>query len=171
VPPRYDDLWTGAKGFYKVEPVVADGGEVVLHAPHITRIAAMHPGLDELGYHCRDYYLAQWERFRDHPRGELAHSTHLYGAGTFDEVNGERPRVHVTLATGISELVTRRAILEYLDPATVDVAAWEADPEALVVPDAGEVLYRLRSTGDEWASNAGPTPARTAPSALRQDPR
>ena len=33
----------------------------------------------------------------------------------------------------------------YLDPASVDLAAWEADPDALVVPDAGEVLYRLRS--------------------------
>lgn len=144
VPRRYDDLWTGAKGFYKVEPIVADGGEVVLYAPHITQIAAMHPALEDLGYHCRDYFLAQWDRFRDQPRGELAHSTHLYGAGTFDPVRGERPRVHVTLATGIPEPVTRRANLGYLDPAIVDIAAWEADPEALVVSDAGEVLYRLR---------------------------
>ena len=46
IPARYPDLWTGAKGFYKVEPVVADGGEVVLYAPHITEIAAMHPRLE-----------------------------------------------------------------------------------------------------------------------------
>jgi len=144
VAPRYDDLWTGAKGFYKVEPVVADGGEVVLHAPHITRIAAMHPALDELGYHCRDYFLAHWDEYRDHPRGELAHSTHLYGAGTWDPVEGERPRVHVVLATGIPEAVTHRANLGYRDPATVDPADWASDPDALVVPDAGEVLYRLR---------------------------
>ena len=25
VPAKYDDMWTGAKGFYKVEPIVADG--------------------------------------------------------------------------------------------------------------------------------------------------
>ena len=37
VPAMYDDIWTGAKGFYKVEPVVADGGQVILYAPHITR--------------------------------------------------------------------------------------------------------------------------------------
>ena len=43
VAPRYADLWTGAKGFYKVEPVVADGGEVILYAPHITQIAADPP--------------------------------------------------------------------------------------------------------------------------------
>ena len=144
VPTRYDDLWTGAKGFYKVEPVVADDGEVVLYAPHITEIAAMHPGLDALGYHCRDYFLAQWDRFRDHPRGELAHSTHLYGAGTYDPATRiERPRVRVTLATGIAEAVVREANLGYLDPARVDPAGWHDDPEALVVPDAGEVLYRL----------------------------
>lgn len=145
VPRRYDDLWTGAKGFYKVEPIVADGGEVVIHAPHITQIAAMHPDIDELGYHCRDYFLAQWNRFEGHPRGEIAHSTHLYGAGTYDPNTGtETPRATVTLATGIPEAVTRRANLQYLDPASIDIEAWAADPDTLVVPDAGEVLYRLR---------------------------
>jgi nickel-dependent lactate racemase len=145
VPRRYDDLWTGAKGFYKVEPIVADGGEVVIHAPHITQIAAMHPAIEELGYHCRDYFLAQWDRFRHHPRGEIAHSTHLYGAGTYDPATGEEvPRARVTLATGIPESVTRRANLGYLDPDSIDVEAWAADPGTLVVPDAGEVLYRLR---------------------------
>jgi lactate racemase len=144
VAPRYADLWTGAKGFYKVEPVVADGGEVVLYAPHITQIAAMHPGQQDLGYHCRDYFLAHWDEYKDHPRGELAHSTHLYGAGSYDPVHGERQRVRVTLATGIPEDVVRRANLGYLDPASVDVDRWTDDPGALVVPDAGEVLYRVR---------------------------
>jgi nickel-dependent lactate racemase len=145
VAPRYADLWTGAKGFYKVEPVVADGGEVVLYAPHIAQIAAMHPDQEGLGYHCRDYFLAHWDQYEDHPRGELAHSTHLYGAGTYDPVHGERQRVRVTLATGIPEEVVRRANLGYLDPDAVDVDRWAADPDALVVPDAGEVLYRLRT--------------------------
>ncbi len=143
VPARYDDLWTGAKGFYKVEPVVADGGEVVLYAPHIREIAPMHPGLDDLGYHCRDFFLANWDRYRDHPRGELAHATHLYGAGTFDPVHGERARVRVTLATGIPESVAHHVNLGYRDPTTVDVADWADDPDALVVADAGEVLFRL----------------------------
>ncbi len=143
VPHRYADLWTGAKGFYKVEPVVADGGEVVLYAPHITEIAAMHPALMDIGYHCRDYFLADWERYRHYPRGDLAHSTHLFGAGTYDPVHGERERVRVTLATGIPEAVVSRANLAYLDPAGIEIDDWQADPLALVVPDAGEVLYRL----------------------------
>jgi hypothetical protein len=88
--------------------------------------------------------LAHWDEYRDHPRGELAHSTHLFGAGTYDAEHGERRRVRVTLATGIPEKVVRRVNLGYLDPAAVDIAGWEADPTALVVKDAGEVLYRLR---------------------------
>ena len=144
VPERYDDLWTGAKGFYKVEPVVADGGEVVLYAPHIRQVSAMHPQVSAIGYHCRDYFLAQWDRFADVPRGDLAHATHLRGTGTYDPATGESCRVRVTLATGIPEAEVRAVSLGYLDPAAVDVAAWAADPGTLVVPDAGEVLYRLR---------------------------
>lgn len=144
VSPRYPDLWTGAKGFYKVEPIVADGGEVILYAPHIREISAVHPALMDIGYHCRDFFLAQWDRYRHYPRGELAHATHLFGAGTYDLQRGEHQRVRVTLATGIPEDVVIRANLRYLDPAVVDVEAWSSDPDTLVVPDAGEVLYRLR---------------------------
>ena len=121
IPERYPDLWTGAKGFYKVEPVVADGGEVVLYAPHITEIAAMHPRLTDIGYHCRDFFLAQWDRYRDVPLGELAHSTHLFGAGTYDREKGEHQRVHVSLATGIPEAVVRHANLGYVAPESVDL--------------------------------------------------
>ena len=144
IPARYPDLWTGAKGFYKVEPVVADGGEVVLYAPHIREIAAMHPRIGEIGYHCRDFILAQWDRYRGVPAGELAHSTHLFGAGTYDHETGEHQRVRVTLATGIPEEVVRSANLGYLAPDAVDRDGWASDPGTLVVPDAGEVLYRLR---------------------------
>jgi nickel-dependent lactate racemase len=144
IPEKYDDMWTAAKGFYKLEPVVADGGEVVVYAPHITRISAMHPEIEEIGYHCRDWFLGQWERYRHLHWGVLAHSTHLRGAGTWDPVQGERCRVRVTLATGIPEDVVRRAALDYLDPASVDVEACRADGETFVVPEAGEVLFRLR---------------------------
>jgi lactate racemase len=144
MPEKYDDIWTAAKGFYKLEPVVADGGEVILYAPHVTEISAMHPEINEIGYHCRDYFVKQWDRFKHLHWGVLAHSTHLRGAGTWDEAEGERLRVKVTLATGIPEDVVRRANLDYLDPREVDVAAFEADPDTLVVPQAGEVLFRLR---------------------------
>jgi nickel-dependent lactate racemase len=145
VPEMYDDVWTGAKGFYKLEPVVADGGEVILYAPHITEFSVTHREIAEIGYHCRDYSTAQWDRFRHLHWGVLAHSTHLRGAGTYDAATGvEELRVQVTLATGIPEAACHAANLGYLDPATVDVAAYEADPGTLVVPRAGEVLFRLR---------------------------
>ncbi|MGN6754411.1 MAG: lactate racemase domain-containing protein [Intrasporangium sp.] len=145
IPRMYEDIWTGAKGFYKLEPVVADGGEVILYAPHITQISAMHPEINEIGYHCRDYFVKQWDRFKHVHWGTLAHSTHLRGAGGYDAETGEeRLRVQVTLATGIPEEVCRAANLGYRDPASIDVAAAEADPDVFVVPRAGEVLFRLR---------------------------
>src|SRR5947209_19808118 len=104
----------------------------------------MHPEIAEIGYHCRDYFVQQWDRFRHLHWGVLAPSTRLRGAGTYDPEAGERFRVRVTLATGIPEDVVRRANLGYLDPASVDVAALLADPGTFVVPDAGEVLFRLR---------------------------
>lgn len=144
IPTKYDDMWTAAKGFYKVEPITAAGGQVVIYAPHITSIAEMHPEIEEIGYHTRDYFVRQWDRFKHLHWGVLAHSTHLRGAGTYDKEFGERCRVTVTLATGIPEDRVRAANLDYLDPAAVDIDAWRSDPDAFVVPDAGEILFRLR---------------------------
>jgi nickel-dependent lactate racemase len=144
IPRKYDDIWTAAKGFYKLEPVVADDGEVILYAPHITQVAVTHPEILDVGYHCRDYFVKQWGTYRHLPWSVLAHSTHLRGAGTYDERTGERCRVRVTLATSIPEDVVRAVSLDYLDPSQVDIAAFEADPATFVVRDAGEILFRLR---------------------------
>ena len=145
IPTMYEDIWTGAKGFYKLEPAVADGGEVILYAPHITEISTSHPEINEIGYHCRDYFVKQWDRFKHIHWGTLAHSTHLRGAGTYDAETGEeRLRVKVTLATRIPEEVCLAANLGYLDPDSVDLAAAEADDETFLVPNAGETLFRLR---------------------------
>lgn len=145
MPSMYDDLWTAAKGVYKTEPIVADGGEVVIYAPHVREVSHVHGRLlDEIGYHCRDYFLAGWERFRDYPGGILAHSTHVTGLGTFDAATGiEAPRIRVTLATGIPRERCERINLGYRDPASIDAAAWAREPGTLVVPRAGEQLYRL----------------------------
>jgi nickel-dependent lactate racemase len=145
MPPMYDDLWTAAKGMYKIEPAVADGGEVVIYAPHVTEVSYVHGKLlDEVGYHCRDYFLAQWERFKHYPGGILAHSTHVRGLGSFDASCGlETPRIRVTLATGIPRERCERINLGYLDPATIDPADWQGRPGWLVVPRAGEMLYRV----------------------------
>jgi lactate racemase len=152
MPAMYDDLWVAAKGMYKMEPAVADGGEVVIYAPHVTEVSHVHGALiDRVGYHCKDYFLKQWDRFQDVPGGILAHSTHVKGLGSYDAATGkETPRIRVTLATGIPRERCERIDLGYLDPASVDVEAWKKDPDTLVVPRAGEMLYRIRpssSTG------------------------
>jgi nickel-dependent lactate racemase len=150
MPPMYADVWTAGKGMYKMEPVVADGGEVIIYAPHIKEVSFTHGHLlDEIGYHCRDYFTAQPERFAKYPGGVLAHSTHVKGLGRYDAATGvETPRVQVTLATGIPEERCRRINLGYRDPKTIDVAKWmgRESEGILVVPRAGEMLYRLSST-------------------------
>jgi len=146
MPEMYDDLWTAAKGMYKLEPAIADGGEVIIYAPHITEVSYTHGKIiDKIGYHIRDYFLKQWDRYKAFPWGVLAHSTHLRGMGTFE--NGvERPRIKVTLATGISEERCRRINLGYMDPATIDPEEWanREDEGILLVRKAGEMLYKIR---------------------------
>lgn len=148
MPEMYDDLWTAAKGMYKLEPVIADGGEVIIYAPHITEISYTHGQIiDKIGYHVRDYFVKQWERFKDYPWGILAHSTHLRGVGDFDAESGvECPRIKVTLASGIPRDRCERVNLAYLDPSTIDVGEWEGreNEGILVVHKAGETLYRLK---------------------------
>jgi len=144
IPEKYEDIWTAAKGFYKLEPVVADGGEVILYAPHVKEISFVHKEIYDIGYHCRDYFVKQWDTFSGIHWGVLAHSTHLRGAGTYDEVEGEKCRVNVTLVTSIPEEKVRKANLGYIAPEDFDLAAYEADPDTMVVPNAGETLFRLR---------------------------
>jgi nickel-dependent lactate racemase len=147
MPRLYDDLWTAAKGMYKVEPAVADGGEVIIYAPHVSEVSYTHGRLlDEIGYHCRDYFVAQWDRFKHYPGGILAHSTHVKGLGTFDAASGvETPRIQVTLATGIPRERCDRVNLGHRDPQDLDVerARLEWGDDGLVVPRAGELLYRV----------------------------
>jgi lactate racemase len=149
MPTMYADLWTAAKGMYKLEPVVADGGELVIFAPHLTEVSDTHGReIDEIGYHCRDYFVHQWARFGGYHGGVLAHSTHVKGCGSFDAATGvERPRIQVTLATGIPPERCARLNLGYLDPAGVRVADWEGreDEGVLVAHRAGETLYRLNA--------------------------
>ena len=148
MPKMYDDLWTAAKGMYKLEPAVADGGEVVIYAPHVEEVSYTHGHLlDEVGYHVRDYFLKQWDRFKDYPGGVLAHSTHLRGMGEYDAATGvESPRVNVTLATRIPRERCERLSVGYLDPDAVNPEEWQGreDEGVLYVPKAGEMLYRVK---------------------------
>ena len=155
-PPMYDEIWVAGKCMYKLEPVVADGGELIIYAPHVHEISVVHGKLiRELGYHCRDYFVRQWDRFKHYPWGVLAHSTHVRGIGTFE--NGvEHCRVRVTLATAIPESVCREINLGYRDPKSIRPEQF-ANREAegvLLVPKAGEMLFHLDHP-PKWAGGNG----------------
>jgi len=143
-PKIYDELWTGAKAMYKLEPVVEDGGELIIYAPHIKEISFTHGKLiREIGYHTRDYFVRQWDKFKKYPRGILAHSTHVKGIGKYED-GIEKPRIKVTLATGIPESVCIKINLGYLDPEEVSLREWEKDKDNLLVREAGIKLYKLK---------------------------
>lgn len=145
-PGMYDDLWTGGKCMYKLEPVVADGGELVIYAPHIDEVSYTHgKALDETGYHVRDYFVKQADRFRNVSGCVKAHASHVKGAGTFED-GVERPRVTVTLATRIPRERCERINLGYRDPDSIDIESFAGreNEGVLLVRKAGEYLYRVR---------------------------
>jgi nickel-dependent lactate racemase len=145
-PAMYDELWTAAKAMYKLEPAVAEGGEVIIYAPHLDVVSHVHGKyIYQIGYHILPYFLQDWQRFQDIPLGVLAHSTHVRGSGRM--VDGvEKANVKVTLASKISAEDCARLNLGYMDPAKINVNDWQ-DKEAegiLYVPKAGEILYRVK---------------------------
>jgi nickel-dependent lactate racemase len=146
-PPMYDELWTAGKAMYKLEPALAEGGELIIYAPHLDVVSHVHGKyIYEIGYHVLPYFLHQWQRFKHVPLGVLAHSTHVRGAGRFQN-NIEYPRATVKLATKLSSEDCGKLALGCLNPNEIDVAEWQnqEDDGVLYVPKAGEMLYRVKS--------------------------
>ncbi|MBN2258566.1 MAG: DUF2088 domain-containing protein [Anaerolineaceae bacterium] len=145
-PAMYDELWTGAKAMYKLEPAIAVGGEVIIYAPHLDTISHAHGKyIREVGYHILPYFLADWDRFKHIPLGVLAHSTHLRGSGVLE--NGvEKPNVQVRLASRIPAEECANLNLGYMDPASISIEEWQGrEAEGIMyVPKAGEILYRTK---------------------------
>ena len=151
MPDMYNDIWVAGKGMYKLEPVVEDGGTLIIYAPHVREVSYSHgKEIEQVGYHVRDYFLKQWERFEQHPWGILAHCTHVKGIGTYE--NGtEKPRIEVVLATEIPAELCRQINLGYKSPAEVNLEDYRdrEDDGILFVPRAGEQLYRYRGAPPE----------------------
>lgn len=144
-PSMYDELWTAGKAMYKLEPVLAEGGELIIYAPHLNTVSHVHGRyIAEIGYHCLAYFLEDLDRYSHIPLGVLAHSTHVRGSGRMRD-GVEINDVKVTLASQISEETCRRLNLGYLDPRKINPADWQnrESESVLFVPRAGEILYRL----------------------------
>ncbi|MCY4673427.1 MAG: lactate racemase domain-containing protein [Bacteroidetes bacterium] len=149
VPSMYDDLWTGAKGMYKLEPVIADGGEILLYAPHISELSYTHGKLlDEIGFHGTEYFNANWDSYGRYPWAILAHAAHVRGVTTYER-GVEVPRIRLTLASQIPRERCEKVGLGYRDPRSIDLSYWKKHTEEgyLYVPSAGEHLYKLRASG------------------------
>ena len=146
-PSMYEEIWVGGKAMYKLEPVVADGGELIIYGPQIREISFVHgKEIEKIGYHVIEYFTKQWDKFKDEHKLILAHSTNVRGIGTFE--NGvERPRITVTLATAIPEATCKRINLGYRDYRSINLDEWRTKQNAdmLVVENAGQNLYRLRN--------------------------
>jgi len=145
-PEMYKDIWTAGKCMYKLEPVVEDGGKLIIFAPHVKEISYTHGKyIEKIGYHTRDYFLKQWEKFKKFPGCILAHSTHVKGIGTY--INGiEKPRIEVILATSIPESICKKINLGYIDYNKIKIEEYEnrENEGILVVKNAGEILYRRK---------------------------
>ena len=152
-PAMYDDVWTAGKCMYKLEPVLADGGELIIYAPHITEVSVTHGKIiEEIGYHCRDYFLKQWDKFKDYPWGVLAHSTHVRGIGTYENGSGEMPgKSHARYACARAKPANASTSATAIPtPSARRISRTARRRGFCYVPKAGEMLYQLR-TPAEWA--------------------
>jgi nickel-dependent lactate racemase len=144
--PHYDELWVGGKASYKLGAIIEEGGELIIYAPHLTKLSETHGELIE------KYGYAPLESVRDmlgvsqELRENLciaAHLAHVAYAGRLDEQGRIVPRYQITMATGLDEETCRRVNLGYLDYRTFDYEAMRADPDTLIVADAGRDLYQV----------------------------
>ncbi len=144
--PHYDELWVGGKASYKLGAIVEDGGELIIFAPHLTKLSETHGALiEKYGYApievVRDMLGASQEL-----RENLciaAHLAHVAYAGRVDDDGRVVPRFRITMATGIDEQTCKRVNLGYLDHRTFDPHSLASDPDTLIVKDAGRDLYKV----------------------------
>jgi len=144
--PHYDEMWVGGKASYKLGAIIEDGGELIIYAPHLTKLSETHGALIE------KYGYAPLESVRDMlgASSELrenlciaAHLAHVAYAGRTDEQGRIVSRYRITMATGLDEETCKRVNLGYLDHRSLDLAALNSQTDTLVVKDAGRDLYQV----------------------------
>jgi len=139
-----NDLWVGGKASYRLGPVIEQGGELIIYAPHVNCISDTHgPLIERFGY-------APLEKIRElvAQSPELqqnlcvaAHLAHVSFAGRRLASGAIVPRYAITLASAIDEATCRKVNLGYLDPAKFRPSDYQGDAGTLVVEQAGRDLY------------------------------
>ena len=144
--PHYDELWVGGKASYKLGAIMEDAGELIIYAPHLTKISETHGALIE------KYGYAPLEVVRDMlgASKELqenlciaAHLAHVSYAGRIDEDGKIVPRYKITMATGIDEETCQRVKLGFMKHEDLSIDELRNDPNTLVVENAGRDLYKV----------------------------
>jgi nickel-dependent lactate racemase len=143
---HYDELWVGGKASYKLGAIFEEGGELIIYAPHLTKISETHGALIE------KYGYAPLEIVRDmlgvsqELRENLciaAHLAHVAYAGRLDAEGKVVPRYKITMASGLDEETCRRVNLGYLDYRLLNYESMRSDPDTLIVENAGRDLYQV----------------------------
>ena len=146
---NYDEIWTAGKGSYKLQSpgVMADGGEIIIYAPHISCFhskSEMDNALRQIGYHCKDYVKNYLKSNPEFSRNIAAHVIGVRGAGKYDTKTGkEEFSFKVTLATGIPKEVCESVGLGYGDPNLIRQKDFTS-PGKLWIQNGGKYLYKLK---------------------------
>jgi nickel-dependent lactate racemase len=139
-----NDLWVGGKASYRLGPVIEEGGELIVYAPHIRGISDVHGDL------IKRYGYAPIEVIRDlvdkcdDLRNNLcvaAHLAHVSFAGRRSNDGNIVPRYAIHLCSSIDPATCRQVNLGYMDPSTFQKTLYSNDPDTLVVEQAGRDLY------------------------------
>ncbi|MGM0365549.1 MAG: lactate racemase domain-containing protein [Actinomycetota bacterium] len=148
IPEHFDEIWTAAKGSYKLQKpgVMAKGGEVILYAPHIKYFHSnkrIEEEIKEVGYHCRDRICSILGAGKKISRNSASHLINAAGPGTFDpKTEKEELKFKLTLASGIPEEICKSVGLNYRDPGTIKRSDF-LGPGKLWIEEGGKYLYML----------------------------
>ncbi len=132
--PHYDELWVGGKASYKLGAIIEEGGELIIYAPHLTKLSETHGALIE------KYGYAPLESVRDMLGVSQELRENLCIAAHLAHVAYEG-RHRITMASGLDEETCRRVNLGYADYRTLRYES--EDPDTFVVRDAGRDLYQV----------------------------
>ncbi|MCL5073369.1 MAG: lactate racemase domain-containing protein, partial [Actinobacteria bacterium] len=99
IPEYYDEIWTAGKGSYKLQKqgVIADGGEIILYAPHIKCFHSnkeINNEIISLGYHCRDKICFLLKSNDKISRNTAAHLINVTGPGVLDKTT-KKEKLHL----------------------------------------------------------------------------
>jgi nickel-dependent lactate racemase len=146
-----EDLWVGGKASYRLGPVIEEGGELIIYAPHLTTVSDVHGEL------IKRYGYAPLERIRElvAEHADLqqnlcvaAHLAHVSFAGRPLADGTVVPRYSITLASAVDEATCRQIRLRYMDPRSFRRESFEGNPDTLIVEQAGRDLYLVQPLKD-----------------------